>query len=161
MIDFNKIPDWWALCPGYDCPRKEACLRHVALQQATKKVTQWRCVLPTAIGDGECKLFRGAEKVEMAKGLHAIYSDIASKRARSCIRKHLTEFLGSKGTYYRYMDGERLQRSAALPHRASGRQRPQPFPAAARPCALLQSFSHTAEDHCNLTLNPFQAGGGG
>ena len=64
--------------------------------------------MPTAIGDGECKLFRGAEKVEMAKGLHAIYSDIASKRARSCIRKHLTEFLGSKGTYYRYMDGERL-----------------------------------------------------
>ena len=108
MINFNNIPEWWALCPGYDCPRKEGCLRHLACTQAPAEVKKWRCVLPNVLDNGECEFFREAEKVMMAKGLNAIYNNVSSKQARSSIRKHLTDFLGSKGTYYRYKDGERL-----------------------------------------------------
>ena len=108
MVDFSKIPEWWALCPGYDCPKRGECLRHLACRQAPAEVKKWRCVLPNVLDEGECEFFRKAEKVMMASGLNAIYKDVSSKQARSSIRKHLTDFLGSKGTYYRYKDGERL-----------------------------------------------------
>lgn len=108
MVDFSKILEWWALCPGYECPRKGECLRHLACTQAPAKVKKWRCVLPNVLDDGDCGFFRKAEKVVMAKGLGSIYDNVSSKQARSSIRKHLTDFLGSKGTYYRYKDGERL-----------------------------------------------------
>lgn len=96
------------MCPGYECPRRGECLRHLACTQAPTTVKKWRCVLPhVPEGDG-CEFFREAEKVTMAKGLSAVYDNVSSKKARANIRKHLTDFLGSKGTYYRYKDGKRL-----------------------------------------------------
>ena len=44
----------------------------------------------------------------MAQGIASIYKNVQSREARSSIRFALTSHLGSKGTYYRYMDGERL-----------------------------------------------------
>lgn len=44
----------------------------------------------------------------MAKGLNNIYNNVRARKTRSDIRISLTNFLGSKGTYYRYKDGERL-----------------------------------------------------
>jgi len=108
MVNFNNIPEWWALCPGYECPRAGECLRHLAFRQAPAEVKKWKCVLPHVVKDGACEFFRKAETVTMASGLNAIYRNITSKQARSNIRKQLTDFLGSKGTYYRYKDGERV-----------------------------------------------------
>jgi len=44
----------------------------------------------------------------MAQGLNSIYKNVRARYARTSIRLALTSFLGSKGTYYRYKDGERL-----------------------------------------------------
>ena len=44
----------------------------------------------------------------MAQGIASIYKNVKSREARSSIRFALTAHLGSKGTYYRYKDGERL-----------------------------------------------------
>ena len=108
MIDFNEIPDWWLLCPGYDCEQKESCLRHSALRQAPKGVTRWTCVLPTALADGTCGYYKKAEKVKMARGFHALWQQLKSRDARHDIRMALTSYFGSKGSYYRYRDGERM-----------------------------------------------------
>lgn len=109
MINFKEIPEWWAMCQKGDCGMAEECLRHLACRQAPNDLVKWKCVLPNAVdGSDECPLFVKAEKVMMARGLNRIYQNVHEKKARSAIRKTLTEFLGSKGSYYRFKDGERL-----------------------------------------------------
>ena len=44
----------------------------------------------------------------MARGFVGIYKQLKSRDARHDIRMALTDYLGSKGAYYRYRDGERL-----------------------------------------------------
>lgn len=86
----------------------ETCLRHQVCLQVPKKYKKWTCVLANAIINGKCSYYQKAEKVTMAQGIAAIYQNVQSREARSKIRYSLTAFLGSKGTYYRYKDGERL-----------------------------------------------------
>lgn len=108
MIDFKEIPDWWALCPGYECPRAGECLRHQAFLQVPATVERWTCVLPAALETaGGCRHFQQAEKVRMARGFHGIMQQVRSRDARHDIRIALTDYFGSKGSYYRYKDGER------------------------------------------------------
>ena len=108
MFDFDKIPERWPLCPKSDCEMAETCLRHQVCLQVPKKYKKWTCVLANAIINGKCSYYQKAEKVTMAQGIAAIYQNVQSREARSKIRYSLTAFLGSKGTYYRYKDGERL-----------------------------------------------------
>ena len=70
-------------------------------------MTRWACVLPTAVKDGECGYFQKAEKVRMARGFKNLFKNIKSRDAQHAIRMELTAYFGSKGTYYRYRDGER------------------------------------------------------
>jgi hypothetical protein len=107
MIDFEQIPDWWALCGNSQCEHAGECLRHLAFTQAPQKVTRWTCVLPTAMENGRCRYFQKAEKVQMARGFKRLFTNIKNKYARHEIRIKLTEYFGSKGSYYRYRDGKR------------------------------------------------------
>lgn len=108
MVDFNKIPDWWPLCPGFDCPQKETCLRHVAYTQAPQGVTRWTCVLPQALTDGTCSYYRKDERVLMARGFSKLFDQLHSRDLRHDIRIALTDYFNSKGSYYRYRNGEQL-----------------------------------------------------
>jgi hypothetical protein len=108
MFYYEKIPDWWALCPNRDCEMAATCLRHQVCMQVPQKYKLWTCVLPNAIEDGKCRFYQKAEKVTMAQGIAAVYKNVQSREARSLIRYALTAHLGSKGTYYRYKNGERL-----------------------------------------------------
>lgn len=107
MVNYNDIPDWWALCPNKECEMAATCLRHQICKQVPERFTQWNCVLPNALQNGKCSYYQKYEKVLMAKGIGSIYKNVKSKEARSRIRVELTHYLGSKGTYYRYKDGMR------------------------------------------------------
>ena len=108
MFDYNKIPDRWAMCPQSDCRMAETCLRHQVFLQARLKFKRWMCVLPNPEEEGDCKSYQKAEMVMMAQGFASIYQNVQSREARAKLRRELTDFFGSKGTYYRYRDGERL-----------------------------------------------------
>ena len=108
MMDIQEIPDWWALCPGYGCEKAEDCLRNMAFRDVRKGTTRWMCVLPEAMKDGECSYVQSKEKVRMACGFHELCRRIHGRDARHLIRMELTERFGSKGSYYRYKDGDRL-----------------------------------------------------
>lgn len=107
MIDFEKIPEWWALCPDDNCPMAGECLRHRAYKEAPSRYPQWNCVLPHVRKDGECRYFQKDEKIRMARGLKTLYAGISDKRTRTDIRKELMARFGSNGAYYRYFNGER------------------------------------------------------
>ena len=106
-IDFSEIPIWWPVCMNDSCPMAADCLRRQAAREAPASVTHWPAVLPSALSDGQCKYYQKAETVRMARGLNAIYKNVRSREAQHQIRMNLTWHFGSKGSYYRYKDGER------------------------------------------------------
>ena len=108
MVDFKEIPDWWPVCGNGDCPMAGDCLRHAAWLSVPPTVTRWPSVMPTALLNGECKYFARMEKVRMARGFDKMFACVHSRDARVEIRLAITDYLGSKGTYYRYKHGERL-----------------------------------------------------
>ena len=105
MIDFNEIPEWWPLCPGYECEQKGECLRYAAFRQAPARLTCWKCVLPCTHGENGCPYYQKAEKTVIARGFSQIYNQIDSRDGRYNFREVLTNYFGSKGSYYRYKDG--------------------------------------------------------
>lgn len=107
MIDFENVPDWWALCPYDDCPKAGECLRHRACKEAPKQFSQWACVLPHVRKEDGCRYFQKDEKVRMVRGLKALFEQIKDKRIRADVRSELVAHFGSNGTYYRYRDGKR------------------------------------------------------
>lgn len=107
MIDVRKIPDWWPLCQNENCELADTCLRQQVCRQMPLDIPRWSCVLPHAQKGKDCKYFQKYEKVMIARGLNNIYNNVHMRYAKSAIRQTLTAELGSKGTYYRYKDGER------------------------------------------------------
>ena len=108
MIDFNDIPERWAVCLNDKCPKAGECLRCMAYKEMPKTVTRWMCVMPSALQDGECKYFVKEEKIRMARGFRSLFDGMSSRDARHDLRLRLSEYFGSKGAYYRHKDGERL-----------------------------------------------------
>ena len=107
-FDFNLVPDWWAVCQNAGCPQAESCLRRVAAQSLPSSVTVWPCVMPGALKDGDCDFFAKNEKVRIARGFKNMFARVKSRDDIYTMRRELTDYLGSKGTYYRYKEGERV-----------------------------------------------------
>lgn len=107
-FDFNLVPDWWAVCQNAGCPQAESCLRRVAAQSLPSSVTVWPCVMPGALKDGECAFYAKNEKVLIARGFKNMFARVKSRDDIYTMRRELTDYLGSKGTYYRYKEGERV-----------------------------------------------------
>ena len=106
-IDFEKIPELWALCLNDKCPRAGECLRFQASSSIPETYKYWRCVLPNAWKNGECSCFQKMETVRMARGLNRLYKKVCETRTRHDIRVELMAHFGSNGSYYRYKDGQR------------------------------------------------------
>lgn len=108
MIDYKKIPAWWAVCPNEKCEVAETCLRHQVCRQLPQQYHYWLCVLPQTWTAAPCAHFQKAGKVTMARGIGAVYKHVPyDRKVRSALRLALTAYFGSKGTYYRYKNGER------------------------------------------------------
>lgn len=108
MNNENKIPEWWAVCQNENCELAETCLRQQTCRNMPHDIVKWTSIMPQAQKGCDCKYFQKYEKVTMARGLNNIYNNVRARRARSDIRETLTAELGSKGTYYRYKDGEKV-----------------------------------------------------
>lgn len=108
MIDYKEIPDWWAVCPMSDCKLAETCLRQQVCRQLPEKIKKWYCILPHMPKGDACEYFQKYEKVTMAEGIAAVYKNVKDRPLRTQIRLDLTRYFGSKGTYYRYKNGQRL-----------------------------------------------------
>lgn len=107
-IDFKEIPSWWEICQNADCPMAGKCLRHQTFLNISNEIKKWPCILPNVINDGNFEFFYQTKKVRMAKGFQTIVDSLNSRDLRHDFRLQLTDYLGSKGAYYRHKDGERL-----------------------------------------------------
>lgn len=105
--EIDKIPEWWPVCQNDGCPMEGECLRQLARKELLYDATRWMSVLPSALKDGECQYFQKAETVRMVRGLHSTFKNLRDKNVRHNLRIDLTGYFGSKGSFYRYKDGER------------------------------------------------------
>lgn len=106
-IDYNKIPEWWAMCQKKECPRAAECLRFQACAAVPERIKGWRCLMPQVLREEDCPFFLKMETVRMARGLNRLYREVHDAHARHEIRMSLTAHFHSKGAYYRYKNGER------------------------------------------------------
>ena len=112
-IDISEMPATWALCQSTECERSGECLRHLMFHQMPANRTSWPCLLPAAVQPtATCAHFVKAEKVRMAWGWCRLYGQLQGRKLQHAVRMALTNMLGSKGTYYRYRNGERPMNAA-------------------------------------------------
>ena len=104
-FDFNKVPRSWALCYVSECPRKQECLRYQACLAAPPVKYFGKCVMPNALLQKECPMFRSIQKTQVALGFRHIFNNVLAKDIAQ-MRAELMAFLGSSTTFYRYRGGE-------------------------------------------------------
>ncbi|MBQ8462572.1 MAG: hypothetical protein IJ544_00445 [Prevotella sp.] len=105
-FDFSRVSAGYRLCFNGGCPKCSECIRYVAGQHLPGSVTYGPAIYPNALGAGECPFFTQAQEIRAAWGFAPLYQRV-QRHHRAPIRKAITAYLGSVGTYYRYNSGER------------------------------------------------------
>ena len=104
-FNFDSIPLTWKLCFNEPCPMKETCMRYFAGRHLPADKTTGPAVYPNALQKGKCKLFVERRVIRAAWGFRKIFLNV--KRVDDTpIRREIHQYLGSRPTYYRYMNGQ-------------------------------------------------------
>ena len=104
----EKVPNNYTLCIKGDCPKAANCLRHVAVAMMPAEVQRWGIVSPAYLAqmEGECPMFRSAEKVRYARGFIRMMSAMTMQQAHM-VKENLIAIFGM-AMYYRMRKGTRL-----------------------------------------------------
>lgn len=107
QVDYHDIPGHWPVCINEKCRRRNKCLRYLAMQSLPESITSARCLLPRALDGSPCKFFVEPKLVRMAKGFGDIFQKVTVGDLPA-IRSQITGYFGSRSSYYRYKNGEKL-----------------------------------------------------
>ena len=104
----EKVPNNYTLCIKGDCPRAANCLRHVAVAMMPAEVERWQIVSPAYLAqmEGECPMYRSAEKVQYARGFVRMMSAMTVQQAHTVKDSIIATF--GMAMYYRMRKGTRL-----------------------------------------------------
>ena len=104
----EKVPNNYTLCIKGDCPKTANCLRHAAVAMMPAEVQRWSIVSPAYLAqvEGECPMFRSAEKVRYARGFIRMMSAMTMQQAHM-VKESLIATFGM-AMYYRMRKGTRL-----------------------------------------------------
>lgn len=102
------IPVNYTLCIKSDCPKAAMCLHYKATQMIPADVMKWSILSPAYLAqtEGECPLYRSAEKVLYARGFVRMMSAFTVKQAHALKDSIIATF--GMNMYYRMRRGERL-----------------------------------------------------
>ena len=104
----EKVPNNFTLCIKGDCPKSANCLRHVAVAMMPAEMQKWSIISPAYLAqmEGECPLYRSAEKVQYARGFVRMMSALTVQQANAVKGNIIATF--GMNMYYRMRRGERL-----------------------------------------------------
>ena len=104
----EKVPTNYTLCIKGDCPKAANCLRHVAVAMMPAEVQRWQIVSPAYLAqmEGECPMYRSAEKVRYARGFVQMMSAMTVHQALVMKDGIIAAF--GMAMYYRMRKGTRL-----------------------------------------------------
>lgn len=110
-LRFDDLPHWWAICTDTVCPLRDRCLRRHAATLAPPAATSHLCIIPHDRGGQPCPHFVEQSTVRLARGFEGIFTGVHFEH-RTPMKLAIMAYLGgtmtNKGTYYRYLRGERL-----------------------------------------------------
>ncbi len=104
----NTVPNNYTLCLKSDCPKAATCLRYAATEMMPAEVQRWNIISPAYLAqiEGECPMYRSAEKVQYARGFVRMMSALTVKQAHA-VKENIVATFGMN-MYYRMRRGERL-----------------------------------------------------
>ena len=104
----EKVPNNYTLCIKGDCPKASNCLSHVAVAMMPAEVQRWSIVSPAYLAqvEGECPMYRSAEKVQYARGFVRMMSAMTVQQAHAVKDSIIATF--GMAMYYRMRKGTRL-----------------------------------------------------
>ena len=104
----EKVPTNYTLCIKGDCPKVANCLRHAAVAMMPAEVQRWSIVSTAYLAqiEGECSMYRSAEKVRYARGFVRMMSAMTVHQAHM-VKESLIATFGI-AMYYRMRKGTRL-----------------------------------------------------
>ena len=96
----EKVPNNYTLCIKGDCPKGANCLRHVAVAMMPAEVQRWSIVSPAYLAqmEGECPMYRSAEKVRYARGFVRMVRTLPVNISEMVMHKLIARF-GRNGYY--------------------------------------------------------------
>ena len=115
-ISSRPMPKTYRLCIKTDCPRAAECLRSIALTMVSPDEQSIQVINPAYLStiEGDCPVFRSAEKVRYARGFVKMLSGLTVTQA-NLLRQTLEHDFGH-ACYFRLRSGERLIDPATQEH---------------------------------------------
>ena len=112
----RPMPKTYRLCVRTDCPRAAECLRSIALAMVSPDEQSIQIINPVYLSkiEGDCPVFRSAEKVRYARGFVKMISSLTVSQANA-LRQTLEHDFGHT-RYFRLRAGERLIDPATQEH---------------------------------------------
>ena len=112
----RPMPKTYRLCVKTDCPRAAECLRSIALTMVSPDEQSIQVINPAYLStiEGDCPVFRSAEKVRYARGFVKMLSGLTVSQA-NLLRQTLEHDFGH-ARYFRLRSGERLIDPATQEH---------------------------------------------
>ena len=103
----GEVPNNFTLCIKGDCPKAANCLRHVAMAMMPAEMQKWSILSPAYLAqiEGECPMYRSAEKVQYARGFVRIVRTLPVNVSEMVMHKLIARF-GRNG-YYDMRKGKR------------------------------------------------------
>lgn len=102
----EKVPNSYTLCIKSDCPKADTCLRHVAMAMMPTEMKTWSIVSPTYLAqmEGECPMYRSAEKVQYARGFIRMIRSLPVNVSETVAHKLIARF--GRNAYYDMRKGK-------------------------------------------------------
>ena len=96
----EKVPTNYTLCIKGNCPKAANCLRHMAVAMMPAEVQRWSIVSPAYLAqmEGECPMYRSAEKVRYARGFVRMVRTLPVNISEMVMHKLIARF-GRNGYY--------------------------------------------------------------
>ena len=112
----RPMPKTYRLCVKTDCPRAAECLRSIALTMVSPDEQSIQIINPVYLStiEGDCPVFRSAEKVRYARGFVKMLSGLTVAQVNA-FRQTLEHDFGH-ARYFRLRAGERLIDPATQEH---------------------------------------------
>ena len=104
----ETVPTNYTLCIKSDCPKAAVCLRYKATQMMSAEVQTWSILSPANLAqmEGECPMYRSAERVQYARGFVRMMSAMTVHQAHVMKDGIIAAF--GMAMYYRMRKGTRL-----------------------------------------------------
>ena len=104
-FNFDSVPSIWELCFNKDCPHKDTCMRYFVGQHLPDDKNIGLAVFPNALQNGRCEFYVEKKVIRAAWGFHNLFLNVKHVDDTP-IRREIQQYLGSRPTYYRYMNGQ-------------------------------------------------------